>query len=202
MKKSDARNTKGRIVSSAWELFYEQGYDNTTIEDIVERSETSKGSFYHYFEGKDALLSSLSYLFDEKYESLMMTMDESMNSFDKLIYLNHELFFMVENSVPIDLLTQLYASQLTTNGEKHMLNRNRTYYRVLRKIILEGQQRGQIRVDVTVNEIVKAYAMCERAILYDWCFCNGEYSVCQYAKTILPMFLGSFRTNSATENSE
>lgn len=130
-----ARNTKGRIVSSAWELFYEQGYDNTTIEDIVERSETSKGSFYHYFEGKDALLGSLSYLFDEKYESLMMTMDESMNSFDKLIYLNHELFFMIENSVPIDLLTQLYASQLTTNGEKHMLNRNRTYYRVLRKII-------------------------------------------------------------------
>ena len=68
MSRKDSRNTKGRIVNAAWELFYEQGYDDTTIDDIVERSETSKGSFYHYFESKDALLSTLSVLFDNKYE--------------------------------------------------------------------------------------------------------------------------------------
>ena len=66
-----AKTTKKKIVSAAWKLFYEQGYDNTTVDDIVEESGTSKGSFYHYFEGKDALLSSLSFLFDEKYEELM-----------------------------------------------------------------------------------------------------------------------------------
>ena len=59
-----------KIVNAAWELFYENGYENTTIEDIVERSETSKGSFYHHFSGKDALLSTLSYHFDDKYEAL------------------------------------------------------------------------------------------------------------------------------------
>ena len=58
MKKKNAKNTKGKIVSAAWKLFYEQGYDNTTVEEIVEASGTSRGSFYHYFEGKDALLSS------------------------------------------------------------------------------------------------------------------------------------------------
>ena len=63
-------NIKKKIVSSAWRLFYEQGYDDTTIDDIIEESHTSRGSFYHYFEGKDALLSSLSYLFDDKYEEL------------------------------------------------------------------------------------------------------------------------------------
>ena len=62
------KNHKKKIVSAAWKLFYEQGYDNTTVDDIVEESGTSKGSFYPYFEGKDALLSSLSFLFDEKYE--------------------------------------------------------------------------------------------------------------------------------------
>ena len=60
MPRKSGRNTKGRIVSAAWKLFYEQGYDNTTVEDIIFESETSKGSFYHYFEGKDALLGSLS----------------------------------------------------------------------------------------------------------------------------------------------
>lgn len=193
MKKTDTKNTKARIVSSAWELFYEQGFSNTTIEEIVERSQTSKGSFYHYFDGKDALLNSLPYLFDEKYEELMNTMDHEMDCFQQLMYLNHELFLMIENSVPIDLLAGLYASQLKTNGEKNLLDRNRTYYRVLRKIIIEGQKRNQIRTDVSVNEILKAYALCERAILYDWCICNGEYSICQYSANILPMFLSGFR---------
>ena len=68
MARKTGRNTKGRIVSAAWKLFYEQGYDETTVEDIILESATSKGSFYHYFEGKDALLGSLSIVFDEKYE--------------------------------------------------------------------------------------------------------------------------------------
>ena len=66
MPRKNARNTRSRIVSAAWELFYENGYDSTTVDDIVDRSETSKGSFYHYFASKDALLSSLSTVFDEK----------------------------------------------------------------------------------------------------------------------------------------
>lgn len=193
MPKKDSRNTKGRIVNAAWELFYEQGYENTTIDEIVERSMTSKGSFYHYFDSKDALLSSLSFLFDEKYEDLEETLDPEMNSIDKLIYLNHELFLMIENRIPIDLLTQLLSSQLITTGEKHLLDHNRKYYRLLRQIIIEGQKRGELRANVTVNEIVKAYALCERALLYDWCICSGEYPLYQYSSNILPLFLDGFR---------
>ena len=70
MSKKQPRNTKGKIISAAWKLFYEQGYDDTTIDEIIAESATSKGSFYHYFEGKDALLGSLSFLFDEKYMEL------------------------------------------------------------------------------------------------------------------------------------
>ena len=90
--KKNARNTKGKIVSAAWKLFYQQGYDNTTIEEIVEASGTSRGSFYHYFEGKDALLSSLSYLFDDKYVELEKTMDPVLSPIEKLKYINQELF--------------------------------------------------------------------------------------------------------------
>ena len=39
-----AKTTKKKIVSAAWKLFYEQGYDNTTVDDIVEESGTSKGA--------------------------------------------------------------------------------------------------------------------------------------------------------------
>ena len=193
MAKKNSRNTKGRIISAAWELFYEQGYDNTTVEEIIDKSQTSKGSFYHYFEGKDALLGSLSVLFDEKYQELMETMDKDMNSFDKLMYLNQELFKMTEESISLELLARLYSSQLVTRGEKHLLDHNRVYFKVLRQIVIEGQQRGQITDEFSVNEIVKTYAVCERAFLYDWCICNGDYSLFQYAKHVFPTMFAGFK---------
>ena len=189
MKKKNSRNTKGKIVSAAWQLFYRQGYDDTTIDEIVEASGTSRGSFYHYFEGKDALLSSLSYLFDEKYEELMETMDMSLSPIDKLIFLNQELFGMIENTVSVDLLCQLFSSQLITKGERHLLNTNRTYYKLLRQITIEGQEQGYFKENLSVNDITKAYAMFERGLMYDWCLCNGDYSLCQYSAMMLPLFL-------------
>ena len=169
MSKKKTRNTKGKIISATWELIYEQGYDDTTVEEIIEKSGTSKGSFYHYFEGKDALLGSLSIIFDEKYQELMETIDESMGSFDRLMYLNRELFRMIENSISLDLLARLYSSQLVTKGEKHLLDHNRLYFKVLRQIVTEGQKNGELTDELSVNVIVRAYAMLERAFLYDWC---------------------------------
>lgn len=193
LPKKNLRNTKGRIVDAAWKLFYKQGYDDTTIDDIVEESETSKGSFYHYFAGKDDILNSLSYLFDEKYEELEKIISPEMGSFEKLMYYNEELFGMIENRISIDLLARLYSSQLVTKNEKSLLDRSRVYYKILRLTVKEGQERNEIRSDVTINEIVKAYALCERALLYDWCICNGEYSLKEYSKTMLPMFMSEFR---------
>ncbi|MDE6261332.1 MAG: TetR/AcrR family transcriptional regulator [Oscillospiraceae bacterium] len=193
MPRKNTRNTKGRIISAAWKLFYEQGYEDTTIEDIVFESETSKGSFYHYFDGKDALLGTLANVFDEKYEELRETMDSSMDALQKLIYLNHELFAMIDASVSLDLLARLLSTQLLARGEKHLLDRNRTYFKLLRQIVGEGQRAGQLRGDCTANDIVKAYALWERALMYDWCLCGGEYSLTDYTDKVTPVFLEGYR---------
>ena len=199
MPKKNGRNTKGRIISAAWKLFYEQGYENTTVEDIVFESETSKGSFYHYFEGKDALLGTLAYVFDEKYEELMAVMDPELGAMEKLIYLNHELFAMIDGGISMDLLARLLSTQLLARGEKHLLDRNRTYFKLLRPIITEGQKTGQLRGDFTVNEIVKAYALWERALMYDWCLAGGEYSLVAYTDSVTPMFLESYRRKTISK---
>ncbi len=190
MPKRNSKNTRSKIVSAAWELFYENGYDNTTVDDIVERSGTSKGSFYHYFAGKDALLGSLSTLFDEKYQELSTTMPSDLTSFDKLIYLNRELFFMIENSISLELLAQLLSTQLITASEKHLMDHNRLYFRLLRRICMEGQQEGSLRADISINEMVRTYALQERALLYDWCICGGNYALSQYSAQQLPLLLG------------
>lgn len=192
MPRKSSRNTKGRIVSAAWRLFYEQGYDETTVEDIVFASGTSKGSFYHYFEGKDALLGSLSLLFDEKYEELRRTMDDGMDAAEALLYLNRELFAMIDNSVSMELLARLLSSQLVTRGERHLLDRNRTYFKLLHQIVKRGQERGELRSDRPAGEIVSAYAMFERALMYDWCLNNGAYTLSKYAADMMPMLLRGY----------
>ena len=195
MPRKNSRNTKGRIIAAAWKLFYEQGFEETTIEDIVYESETSKGSFYHYFKGKDELMGTLANVFDEKYEQLMVEMDPGLDAMEKLIYVNHELFSMIDGGVSMDLLSRLLSTQLLARGEKHLLDRSRTYFKVLRQIISEGQRRGELRTDWTVNEVVNAYALWERARLYDWCLCGGEYSLVDYTDRVTPMFLESYRTS-------
>ena len=169
MAKKSSRNTRGRIVAAAWQLFYEQGYENTTVDEIVESSETSKG-----------------------YESLQETMDPNMPALEQLLFLNSELFRLIENSISLDLLARLLSTQLVTSGEKHLLNHKRTYYRLLRRIIAQGQERGEIAKHRSVSDLVKRYTLCERALLYDWCLCSGEYSLRDYAVQVMPVFLCDF----------
>ncbi|MBR5329305.1 MAG: TetR/AcrR family transcriptional regulator [Firmicutes bacterium] len=197
MMKKKTRNTKAKIVSAAWKLFYEQGYEATTVEEIIEESGTSRGSFYHYFEGKDALLSSLSFLFDEEYESALEDMDESMEPFDKLMYLNYRLFHMIENRVSIDLMSRLYSTQLVTKGYRHLMDHNRVYYKLLRSIVIKGQESGAFRTDWTAAEIVKLYALEERALIYDWCLCSGEYSLSDYSKKVFPGLMSHIKAEFA-----
>ena len=191
MKRSQ-NNTKGKIVSAAWKLFYEQGYDKTTVDDIVEASGTSKGSFYHYFESKESLPASLSYLFDEKYEELTETMDPSLGVIEKLVFINQELFLMIENTVSIDILSRLFASQLVSGSERSLLDPTRMYYKLLRQIVIEGQQQGLFREEFTTLDVTRAYAVFERGLMYDWCISGGNYSLAQYSAQLLPQFLNGF----------
>lgn len=191
MRRSNTK-TKSKIISSAWRLFYEQGYDNTTVEDIIFESQTSKGTFYHYFNGKDALLGTLSTLFDDKYGELVPELSTIENSFDKLVFLNSELFGMIERTISIDLLSKLLSTQLLVKGERHLLDRERLYFKLLDKTVREGQASGELTNELSSSEIVKAYALTERAFLYDWCLCSGEYSLKSYATPIFRAFLSSY----------
>ena len=185
--------TKAKITKVAWQLFHEKGYSETTIDDIIAASGTSKGSFYHYYSSKDELLSSLSELFDAKYEEVMQTLDPDMNSYDKLLYLCYTVHDMIEKDIPIGLLSSLYSSQVITKGDKHLQNQDRYYFQIITQIISEGQQRGQIAKDMTVREIQRLYTLAERAIIYDYCISNGNYSLGEYTREIMPRLFGSVK---------
>lgn len=187
------QSTKSRIVKTAWNLFYKNGYENTTVENIITASKTSKGTFYHYFKGKDSLLGSLSYLLDQKYEELQESIDPDLSSYDKLLLLNQELFSMIQETIDINLLAFMYASQLTTKEQRHLLDDDRIYFIWINEIIEAGVNSGEFTDVKTVPELVKLYTMYERALLYDWTLCKGKYDLVNYSSSLLPHVLDTFR---------
>lgn len=52
---SPGRSTRDRLVDAAWEVFLKQPYDTVRIAEISAHADVSTGSFYSYFESKEAL---------------------------------------------------------------------------------------------------------------------------------------------------
>lgn len=194
------RNTKGKIVEAAWKLFNEQGYDNTTIEDIVETSGTSRGSFYHYFDSKDSVIAAMTFVIDDEYKNIAERIPEDFSSYETLLFLNSEICRFMENKLAFEPLSKLYASQLSTSNERIMNNRDRYYYRLLRKVIDDGITKGELSDEFTVNEIMNAYALLERGLIFDWILCSGEYNLTAYSQKLMRVMMRTFLPENATEN--
>lgn len=186
------RSTKSRIIKAAWNLFYKSGYEQTTVDEIIAASKTSKGTFYHYFKGKEALLNTLSYLFDEKYEELAGIVDPNLSAYDKLLFFNHELFYMIETSVDVNLLASLYSSQLVTKDKRSLLENKRYYFTWLTETITAAVESGEFNATSSPQELLKIYAMYERALLYDWALSKGKYALTEYSDKLLPPVLDRF----------
>ncbi|MCP1110581.1 AcrR family transcriptional regulator [Lachnospiraceae bacterium PF1-21] len=186
------QSTKSRIVKAAWNLFHKNGYDKTTVEEIIVSSKTSKGTFYHYFKGKESLLNSLSYLFDDMYKELYETIDHSLSAYEKLRYLNHALFDMIEHKIDTEILAYLYSSQLVTKDKRSLSDKKRFYFKWILEIIEEGMANGEFKKTSSADLLLHYYAMFERALLYDYALYKGKFSLTEYSDRLLPSLLDKF----------
>lgn len=57
MKKGDQR--RQAIVEAAEQLFYKNGYEGTSVQDVLDVLKLSKGGFYHHFDSKLRLLEAI-----------------------------------------------------------------------------------------------------------------------------------------------
>lgn len=56
IEKQNKKSKRDRLLEVGEELFLSQGYDETKVSHIVKRIGVAQGTFYYYFESKDALL--------------------------------------------------------------------------------------------------------------------------------------------------
>lgn len=57
MKKGERR--KQELLKIAYRMFIENGYENTSIDDIIAEAGIAKGTYYYYFESKEATLEAV-----------------------------------------------------------------------------------------------------------------------------------------------
>ena len=184
-----AKNTREKIINTAWKLFYEEGFGETTINDIIREADISKGTFYYYFRSKDDLLGTLSEILDREYQRLEGEEPESMSCFDRLIWLNYEVHSFMERTMDYRLLSYLYSAQIVKESFSALLNRNRYYYRYVERLMEEGRNNGELTDRMTVSDMVRYFSMCERALVTEWCMNNGAFSLGEFSKQCFPVMM-------------
>ena len=78
---------------------------------------------------------------------------------------------MIETSVDVGLLASLYSSQLITKDKRSLLENDRYYFVWLTETISTALKNGEFNGTSTADELLKIYAMYERAV-----FMTGHYA--------------------------
>ena len=57
MKKGGKR--KQELLKIAYDMFITRGYENTSVDEIIEKAQIAKGTYYHYFKSKEQMLEDV-----------------------------------------------------------------------------------------------------------------------------------------------
>lgn len=178
----NAERNKRRIYDCAIELFQQHGYENVSVEDIVDASQTSIGSFYYYFKSKDELpiLFLQTYLqnaFEEYEENILESSDS--NKIPTIQRLCEFLLFALKlphkGGEEFLRVVMLYLLRENSGdiGYDYMFNPERPYSRICRQLILDGQKSGEFRNDLSAEELFMMINIFSNGIDQQ-CYLMGE----------------------------
>ena len=112
---------------------------------------------------------------------------------DKSDNITVQLFFAEKQEQEAELLAALYQSQLAKKSQDNFLNPDRYYINLVKKIISEGQKKGEIRTDISVEELAHDVLVLERGIIMDWCVQNGSFSLGYYGSRSFDLYIEFMR---------
>ena len=84
MKKGEQR--KLELLKIAYDLFLSEGYENTSVDTIIEKAGIAKGTYYYYFESKEAMLEEVCMMMiDGEKEKAMQIVDADIPVPQKIV---------------------------------------------------------------------------------------------------------------------
>ncbi len=142
---------KKEIMDTAQTLFYQKGYENTSVNFIIETIGISKGTFYHYFKSKEDLLDNIVEKFTNEIISKLepIVNDKSMDAISKLNEFYHQAgMYKVEN---IDIIKTIVNALY---NDKNLLLRYKMNNRsteltipLMSKVFEQGNNEGSFNIE-------------------------------------------------------
>jgi AcrR family transcriptional regulator len=151
------KETRERIFRAAMQLFAEHGFFNTTVEDITEAADVGKGTFFNYFPSKEHVLTVLHDIQLSKVESAVQAARAGEGKIHKIL---RELMERVAEeparSQPLarGLIATLFSSDPVRDAMVGTMARGR---KMLEEILQRGQERGEIRADLRLEDMALAF---------------------------------------------
>lgn len=154
------------LYTSALELFAEQGYERTTIDQITERADVARGTFFNHFQRKEDLVTTWG---QQRQEKLRAFMEESLAHEDDNVTVQLErcMSALADLNEAERDLTRVMLAAWVKSGQP-LLEEPEYAGHVFLRVISSGQARGQIALDIDPvlagNMLRDAYL----GLLYRW----------------------------------
>ncbi|GAA1375851.1 MULTISPECIES: TetR/AcrR family transcriptional regulator [Peribacillus] len=176
-KQLRGEKTREKILQISLKLFSEKGYDKVTVDEIVKKSGTSKGSFYQHFSAKSDIFLVRFIEVDDYYREVFRSFPVDMDATEKLFIFIRKLMRFLEVEMGKDLMKVIYSSALDSKEHTYFLNSNRSLFKIIRSLIEEAKEQNDIGTDQSVNEISQLIIQSLMGIIYHWGLNNSEQSL-------------------------
>ncbi|MGE7591669.1 TetR/AcrR family transcriptional regulator [Peribacillus frigoritolerans] len=176
-KQLRGEKTREKILQISLKLFSEKGYEKVTVDEIVKKSGTSKGSFYQHFSAKSDIFLVRFIEVDDYYREVFRSFPADMDATEKLFIFIRKLMRFLEVEMGKDLMKVIYSSALDSKEHTYFLNSNRSLFKIIRSLIEEAKEQNDIGTDQSVNEISQLIIQSLMGIIYHWGLNNSEQSL-------------------------
>lgn len=177
-----------KVLHSAIRLFQEDGYYNVSIEEIVQASNSSTGSFYNYFGSKDELI--VYYRRDvldhcHYYYNLLHSDQAYANksALEKLRAFTEQVIMLLA-AVGEEFGRVFTAYRLK---ETNPVPGDKPYYPLIMNLIEKGQEDNSIRSDYSVEDIADIVDFFIIGCYIDWLMNRGTYIIIEKKAAAIDM---------------
>ncbi|MFW5984833.1 MAG: TetR/AcrR family transcriptional regulator [Halanaerobiaceae bacterium] len=151
--------TKDQIVKAAMECFSAQGYDETTVTEIVKKAGVAQGTFYIYFDHKKEVLKEIMFRVREEVGE---NLEEKISQGDSPAVKIHKAFksaFLVHQKYR-KLAVPLQSGAVALDVQRYYNEIGRKFVTWLEEQIKEGKKQGIFRAEdprLTAYFIISLY---------------------------------------------
>ncbi|GAB4054579.1 TetR/AcrR family transcriptional regulator [Catellatospora paridis] len=195
-KTEGAAGVRERILAAACELFAEQGYDATSVQQVVDRAGVTKGGLYHYFGAKEDLLVEMyRAIFSERLTALDTILAQGR---DPEWTLRAIIDDIVVGTAAMRQESAAVSRELATmdSGRTQRLQADwRRYQEAVRSLIRQAQQDGAFS-PVASPEVVSWSIFGVTNSLHTWFRPDGPKPAETIARELADFVLAGLKTSS------